>query len=238
MHQIWKKRTKWSLKGDSKKETALEFEVSNTRSNIPPCIWVEYCERWDKLNFWIRGLTLATCSSNIWSKLKSPTINILCCIDSSLINKIKWSMKEPRGPGMPYTIINKLVSFPISSTIGNTSKTLGISITSMMFTYSHCNIEPSHVVCSYECLSNNPGWHQYVLQDYHLYWFLWNRISWKKLSTSCHWENVRNDYSTTLNRHILIPFSSIKVHCHKNNDSFLIRTISSKADSFTLISSG
>ena len=205
---------------------------------IFPHVWGEYCEHWDKLKLWIRGSNLTTCSGNMWSRLKSPTINILYCVGSPLINKIKWSMKEPRGPGMRYTIINKLVSFPISSTIGNTSKALGISVTSMMFTYSHCNIEPSHVVYSYECLSNNPGWHQYVLQDYHLYWFLWNRIGWKKLSTSCHWENVRNDYSTTLNRHILIPFSSIKVQCHKNNDSFLIRTISSKADSFTLISSG
>ena len=134
MHQIWKKRTKWSLKGDGKKETALEFEVSNTKSNIPPCIWVEYCERWDKLKFWIRGLTLATCSGNIWSRLKSPTINILFCVGSSLISKIKSSMKEPRGPGIRYIITNKIVSFTISSTIGNTSKTLDISNTSMMFT--------------------------------------------------------------------------------------------------------
>ena len=134
MHQIWKKRTKWSLKGDGKKETALEFEVSNTRSNIPPCIWVEHCEHWDKLKFWIRGLTLATCSGNIWSRSKSPTINILCCVGSSLISEIKSPMKERRGTGIQYTITNKIVSFSISSTIDNTSKTLRISITSMMFT--------------------------------------------------------------------------------------------------------
>ena len=134
MHQIWKKRTKWSLKGDGKKETAFEFEVSNTRSNIPPCIWIECCERWDKLKFWIWRLTLATCSGNIWSRLKSPTVNILCCVASSLINETMSSMKESRGPGIWYTINNKIVSLSISSTIGNTSKTLGISITSMMFT--------------------------------------------------------------------------------------------------------
>ena len=34
-------------------ETVLGFEVSNTRSNNPPCIWVEYCERCDSLKFWI-----------------------------------------------------------------------------------------------------------------------------------------------------------------------------------------
>ena len=43
MYHIWKKRTKRSLKGDGKKETALEFEVSSTKSNIPNLI--EYCER-------------------------------------------------------------------------------------------------------------------------------------------------------------------------------------------------
>ena len=134
MHQIWKKWTKWSLKGDGKKEKALEFEVSNNKSNIPPCIWVDYCERWHKLKFWIRGLTLATCSGNIWSRLKSLTMNILCCVGSSLIIEIKSSMKEPIGPGIQYTIINKIVSFSISSTIVNTSKSLGISITSVMFT--------------------------------------------------------------------------------------------------------
>ena len=111
MHQIWKKRTKWSLKGDGKKETALVFEVSNTKSNIPPCIWVEYCECWDKLKFWIRGLTLATCSSNIWSRLKSPTINILCCVGSSLISEIKSPTKEPRWPGIRYTITKNSLLF-------------------------------------------------------------------------------------------------------------------------------
>ena len=169
MHQIWKKRTKWSLKGDGKKETALEFEVSNTKSNIPPCIWVEYCERWDKLKFWIRGLTLATCSSNIWSRLKSPTINILCCVGSSLISEMKSPMKEPRGPGIRYTITNKIV-FSISSTIGNTSKTLGTSRSlQWCLPCSYCDIKPNHDVYSYECLSNHPGFHQYILQDCHLY---------------------------------------------------------------------
>ena len=107
IHQIWKKRIKWSLQGDSKEETVLEFEVSNTRSNIPPCIWVEYCESWDELKFWIKESTLTTRSGNIWSRLKSPTINILCCVGVSLINKIKSSIKQQRGPGMWYTITNK-----------------------------------------------------------------------------------------------------------------------------------
>ena len=43
-------------------------------------------------------------------------------------------MKEAKGPGIQYTITYKTVSFPISSTIGNTYKTLGISITSIIFT--------------------------------------------------------------------------------------------------------
>ena len=76
------------------------LEVSNTRSYNPPCIWVEYCSSWDRLKFWIKGSTLGTFSSNIWSRLKSPTIKILCCVGISLINKIKLSMKVPRGPGI------------------------------------------------------------------------------------------------------------------------------------------
>ena len=36
-------------------------------------------------------------------------------------------MKVPRGPGVQYNIPNNKVSFSISSTTGNTSKTLGIS---------------------------------------------------------------------------------------------------------------
>ena len=58
--------------------------------------------------------------------------------------------------------------------------------------YSRCDIEPSRVVCFYGCLSNHPRFHEYVLQDYHLHWFLWSRIGWNKPSISCHWENVLN----------------------------------------------
>ena len=181
MHQIWKKRTKWSLKGDSKKETGLEFEVSNTKSNIHPCIWVEYCECWDKLKFWIRRLTRATCSGNIWSTLKSPTINILCCVGSSLISEIKSSMKEPREPGIRYTITNESVLFYFQHNWQYLWKHKVFQLLQWCLRYSHCNIEPNHDVYSYEGLSNHPGFHQYVLQDYHLYWFLWSRISWNKL---------------------------------------------------------
>ena len=35
-------------------------------------------------------------------------------------------MKEQRGPGIKYTITDKIVSFSIPSTIGNTSTALGI----------------------------------------------------------------------------------------------------------------
>ena len=45
------------------------------------------------------------------------------------------SMKEPKGPGIQYTITNKKVFFSISITTGNTSRALGISITSTMFTF-------------------------------------------------------------------------------------------------------
>ena len=37
-------------------------------------------------------------------------------------------MKVPREPGIRYIITNKKVSFSISSTTGNTAKTLGISV--------------------------------------------------------------------------------------------------------------
>ena len=83
---------------------------------------------------WIRGSTLTTIK-----RLKSPKINILCCFGSSLINKIKSSMKEPRGPVIRYTISNKNVSPYISTTIGNNSKALGIWIISMftLLTFEH-----------------------------------------------------------------------------------------------------
>ena len=40
MDQIWKKKTttKRSLLGDGREKTALEFEISNPRSNTPPCL--------------------------------------------------------------------------------------------------------------------------------------------------------------------------------------------------------
>ena len=60
---------------------------------------------------------LATISSNIWSRLKSPTIKILCCIRILFVNKINLSIKEPTGPGARYTITNKKVSLFISHTI-------------------------------------------------------------------------------------------------------------------------
>ena len=99
-----------------------------------PCTWVEYCERWVKLQFRIRRSTLETCSGNIWSRLISPTINFLCGVGNSLINEIKSYMKEPRRPGTQYFIANKTVSFSISNTIGNIFKTPDILVTSMMFT--------------------------------------------------------------------------------------------------------
>ena len=37
---------------------------------------------------------------------------------------------------------------------------------------------------------------------------------------------------------MVVPFNYIKESCHENNDSSLIRNISSKIDSFNLISSG
>ena len=72
--------------------------------------------------------------ANTWSTMKSPTIKILCCVGSSISNKIKSSIKEPTELSAQYTFTNKEVSFPISSIIGNTSIPLGISITSMIFT--------------------------------------------------------------------------------------------------------
>ena len=83
----------------------------NLKYQIPdpifPYVWVEFCEHWDKLKFWIGRSTLATCSGNNWPRLKSPTINILCCVGSSLINKIKSPMKEAIEPCIRYTTTNK-----------------------------------------------------------------------------------------------------------------------------------
>ena len=67
-------------------------------------MWVEYCECGDRLKFWIKGSTLATFVDNIWSRLKSPSVKILCCVGSSLINKIKSSMKVSREPGIWYRV--------------------------------------------------------------------------------------------------------------------------------------
>ena len=89
----------------------MEFEVSNKRSNIPPCICVEYWELWERLKFWIKGSILATFADNIWSRLKSPTIRVLCCVDSLLIVEIKSSMKVLRGPVIQYTTTNKSLLF-------------------------------------------------------------------------------------------------------------------------------
>ena len=35
MHQIWKKKNKVITKVNGKEETVLEFDISNTRPNIP-----------------------------------------------------------------------------------------------------------------------------------------------------------------------------------------------------------
>ena len=74
---------------------------------------------------------------------------------------IKSCMKELRGSGTWCIITNKKVSFFIFSTIGNNSKTLGRSITFMMFvllTLQH-RAKPCCVVYFHECLSSHPGFH-------------------------------------------------------------------------------
>ena len=88
--------------------------------------WILWMQR--QVKIWIKVSTLTTFSSKIWWRLKSPTIRILCFVGNSLINKIKCSVKGPRRPCIQYTIINNKVSFSISSTTGNTSKILEISI--------------------------------------------------------------------------------------------------------------
>ena len=65
-------------------------------------------------------------------KISNYQHRVLCW---QFINKIKSSMKEPRGPSILYTIANKKISFSISSTIRNTSKTLGVPGTSVMLPY-------------------------------------------------------------------------------------------------------
>ena len=71
---------------------------------------------------------MATFSGILYSRIKSLATKILCCISSSLINKIKSSVKVPRGPGTWYINTNNKVSYSISSTTGNNSKTLQMSI--------------------------------------------------------------------------------------------------------------
>ena len=177
----------------------------------------------------------------MWSTSnKSPMINILCCVGSSWINKIKSSMEEPRGPGIGYIITNKKSPFLFPVQLAIPPEHYVLQLLQRCSLYWRCNKEPSHVVYSYWCLSNHPSCHQYVLQDYNLYWFLWNRIGWNKLSMFCLLRKCSKwqFHDLLLNWHILIPFNSIKGCCQENNDSFLIRTISFKADSFSWISLG
>ena len=77
--------------------------VSNTRSNNPPCIQITYYEHWHRLTFWIKGSTLATIQSQVnLIKIKITNSQNSCFVDCSLINKIKWTMKITRGPGIQY----------------------------------------------------------------------------------------------------------------------------------------
>ena len=149
-----------------------------------------------QVKFWIRESTLATCSDNIWPRLKLSSINILSCVGCSLISEIKSSQKEPRGSGIQYTTVNKSPLFYFQY---NWQYNLQLVFPSLQcLAYSCCNIKPSHVVYSCGCHSNYSGFHQHVLQDYHLYWFLCNRIVWNNLSISCYWENVLNENSMIL----------------------------------------
>ena len=165
----------------------MGFEVSNTRSNISHVYEFNTVnERWDRLKFRITRSTSVTCLGNIWSRLKSTAIKILCCVVISLINRIKSSMKKPRRSGTRYTIINKIFSFSISCTTGNTSRTIELSITSRILTYSRWDIEPNNVLYSYGCFSSHARFHQYVLKENHLYSFCeaeQTEISWVYLVT-------------------------------------------------------
>ena len=118
--------------------TVERRQRSNLKHKIPDpifCIYMSWIQ-WtlSQVKIFNHRFNLATFSSNIWSKLKSPTIKILSCVGSSLIKQMKSSVKVPKGPGIRYSINNKNVSFSISTTIGNALKTLGITITSIMFT--------------------------------------------------------------------------------------------------------
>ena len=46
-----------------------------TRSRIPSCMWVEYCDRWCQWKAWVKGCILFTFFCSIW--LKSPRSNIV-----------------------------------------------------------------------------------------------------------------------------------------------------------------
>ena len=104
----------------------------STKSNIPPCILVKYCERSNRLKFWIKGTILATFLGNIWARLKSVKIRILCCVGSSFINRIMPSINEPTGLGAHYTKTDLLSYF--QSNWQHLYIVLGISITPMIFT--------------------------------------------------------------------------------------------------------
>ena len=79
--------------------------------------WVEYCERLDRLKLRITRPTLATFSGNIWSRLKSPKINILCCVGSSLINKRKSSVKYQEDQVYDTVITKSPFLFPVQIVI-------------------------------------------------------------------------------------------------------------------------
>ena len=66
---------------------------------IFPHIYIVNTETDQNFESNFKGAMLAIFSGNIWSKVKSPTIKILCCIGSSFINKINSSINKPTGPG-------------------------------------------------------------------------------------------------------------------------------------------
>ena len=90
-------RAQCSVMAEKKQQWNLKYQIQDPI--ILHVYQLNIVKVWDRLKFWIQGSTLATISSNNWSRSKSPTTKILCCVGSS------------RGPDIRYTMTNKKSPF-------------------------------------------------------------------------------------------------------------------------------
>ena len=135
IHQIWKKRTWWSLKGDRREETVFEFE-----GPIPDPIfhmymsWILWTMRQVKILNWQTNFDNILGQHLIKIKTTNRQNPVWWCW--LFIDQLKKSsMKVPRKPSIQFSVTNKKVPFYISSVMGpQYLRNTRLSITSIMFT--------------------------------------------------------------------------------------------------------